>query len=211
MVVAVLRASSFDDVEVELAAAEMLTTHEISRGYTRLIDDEMLVRLQTLPTSEWSPSERRAAVRVANETRPWHYFGILGSLGLNWYWADLPIAELGGILVIDIREFTDLAPTRRLADLVSALDAGRRTFDDRFSTKYRLMRPKFEFARMKGRPMLVSEQTSGPYVEFEGLTRMCCLQSRIVERSEVPTLLPVILGVGGRIRSWQPFYGHGPG
>jgi hypothetical protein len=209
MAVTGLRASSFDDVQVELAAAEMLTTHEISQGYARRLGHEMLVRLQTLSTSEWSPRERAAAVRVANETRPWRYFGILGSLGLSWHRADLPIAELGGVLVIDIPEFTDLAPNRRLADIVSALDAGKKTFDDKFSAKYRLMRPTFEFARMKGRPMLLSVQSSGPYVEFEGLTRMCCLQSRIAERSGVTTTLPVILGVGERVRSVQPFFGSG--
>ncbi|MFI5417820.1 MAG: hypothetical protein ACHQ2Y_02830 [Candidatus Lutacidiplasmatales archaeon] len=207
MPVQVLGPSTFEAVEVETAAAEMLSTHEIGRAYEQQIDPTLLQRLRETPTAVWDSSERLTATKVLHRVRPKHYFGILGELDLTWSTAALPMGEVGEVRVIAIPEFTQLAPSRKVSELTRRLDAGGRTSDDRFSAKYRLMRPRFDPTAMKGRPMLVAEQPDGPYVEFEGLTRLCCIQSRSVQGSESSGGVDVLLGTGPGVRRWQPFYG----
>lgn len=97
--------------------------------------------------------------------------------------------------MIYIPEFTELVPTRKQSELACALDSGQSTPDDKSTVKHKRMRPHFEASSVKGRPMLVGDVAEGPYVEFEGLTRLCCVYSAKVRLRERPDGLPAVLGV----------------
>jgi hypothetical protein len=198
-----LRAVSSDGIFGQLALAElssplMLTYYDEEMGAARA------ARLRGSPHEEWSPADRAAVEGAARKMRGGYLDPIL-ALEPDWYTGVLEVSELPRVRLIRLGAFLGIAPNRRLDQFVAALDAGGDTSDDGFGEKYRLLRPNFDPARMRGLPILVAEREEGPYTEVEGLTRMSCPLSKMTRREAVPDSVSAILGVSPRICEWN-FY-----
>ncbi len=125
-------------------------------------------------------------------------------LGTEWFLGDLRSASWGEVRVMNLRIFTDMAPTRRLRELASALDNGA-TPRIWKSSYYPHLRSTFDLSRMNGCPIMVAEQPTGPYTLVEGSTRMCVLVSREMHGELVPSRIQMLLGVSTSLSRWE-FY-----
>lgn len=114
--------------------------------------------------------------------------------------------ELPALRTITFPPLEALAPDRRLGTLVTALDAGRETPNDGFSAGYRQLRQTFDLARTRGLPSVTALTEAGPYVVFEGLTRLSVLHSMKTEGLQIPEPLSLFLGVTDQLQKWR-FYG----
>lgn len=198
------RPTDREDVLLEFAVAEVVSPC-LGPGFARAVGDEFrLERLQTLPISEWTENDRAAAIRGVLGTRP-GYADVVADRPQEWFSAATPVGELGEVRVIDHRPFVDIARSRRLADFVEALDEGADTQGDDFGEKYHKLRPVFDPAKMRGRPILVAQTDKGPFVEAEGLGRISCLYSMLRKCESVPSSLAVLVGLGPRIEEWGFF------
>jgi hypothetical protein len=106
--------------------------------------------------------------------------------------------------VMNLRIFTEIAPTRRLMELATALDNGAVPLNWQPSN-YRHLRSTFDLSMMHGDPIVVAEHPTGPYTLVEGVTRMCALVSRHSRGEFEEARIPMLLGVGPRLGGWE-FY-----
>jgi len=93
---------------------------------------------------------------------------------LAWFKGDLPVEDVAAILVMNTPAFAAYAPTRRIAEFVHKLDERvPLTGDEVFADNYYRFRPRFDPAKLIGRPILLAPRETGPFTELEGLTRLC--------------------------------------
>jgi hypothetical protein len=119
-----------------------------------------------------------------------------------WYRAELPASEWPKVRVMDLRIFTSIAPSRRLGELTTALDAG--AVPAVWSpANYSGLRSAFDLGRMHGSPILVARRRTGPYTLLEGTTRMCALVSLTTHGEVSVPSLPVVLGVSRSLDRWE--------
>jgi hypothetical protein len=206
MAVAIVGPSDFKQVVLEIGAAELPPRRGVDAHYDGLLTDEQFDRLNREGLTAWTESDLEA-VSAAAVARRGQYFGRLEWLCSDWYSGRLRAVDVGGVRTIDTTEFTSIAPSRRVSELTAALDEGKHTEGRHFSDRYRALRPNFDPTKMVGRPMLVAERPEGPYVEFEGLHRLCWLESSRVDGELRISEVDVLLGVGEFVRDWQPFFG----
>lgn len=153
---------------------------------------------EQLTGSDWG--EVRAAYR---RLRGDFLDPLLGS-GTAWSYGSLPIRELGDVKIPNLtKSLLPIAPSRRLEELVRALEDGKETPGLPNHLVYRHLRPRFELERMRGTPVLIAAQTAGPYVLAEGLTRTCVLLSRRLRGERTPASLRVLVGVTPRAPEWR--------
>jgi hypothetical protein len=127
------------------------------------------------------------------------YLGAFLELRPAWHFARVESSTLGSLRLISHAAFHAVAPTLRLDDFVLALDRGRETPGDRFAHRYRRLRPTFDPARSRGRPMLAGTSLRGPFLEIDGLTRLSILWSRIAHGEPVPPQVDVLVGTSERL------------
>lgn len=127
-------------------------------------------------------------------------------LGTDWYLGDLDSIELPSLRVMNYEPHVRLAPSRNLAALAKELDAGRNPpGEDEFGNNYRTIRDAFLLDRARGRPILVAEDSSGPFTMLEGYTRMTAMTSlAAAERIHIPSV-PILLGVCPRLHDWHQY------
>ena len=142
--------------------------------------------------------------KVLMDVRGW-YLETLLAAAPNWSIGRFSVPELGAVRLIRHEPFTAIAPSRRLGDFVAALDSGRDTPGDRFAMRYRRLRPKFVFAKVRGIPILVAGGIRGPFTEVDGLTRMSILYSRWKMGETIPEDIRVLLGLSDRLPVWSHF------
>ncbi|HTP53761.1 MAG TPA: hypothetical protein VML94_02200 [Thermoplasmata archaeon] len=130
------------------------------------------------------------------------YVGGLIRLRPDWYLGSLQSSSLGELRLIAHEPFREIAPSLRLDDFVRALDAGRETPGDRFAQRYRQLRPTFDPAKVRGRPMLAGKALAGPFIEIDGLTRVSILWSRHLKNDSLPQRIEVVAGISPRIEEW---------
>lgn len=143
---------------------------------------------------------RKTLVRVRGR-----YVETLLAVAPEWYKSRLRIEELGEVRLIRHDPFTAIAPSLRLAEFVSALDARRDTPGDRFAQRYQRMRPMFDLARVRGVPVLVAASAGGPFTEADGLTRMCILHSRWKAKETAPEEISMLLGLSDHLEMWSHY------
>lgn len=164
---------------------------------SRLLDVLAAGRKESLAEGDWGRL-RDAYLRLRGS-----YLGPLLGPGTRWAYGEIPVPDLREIRLPNLTiSFVPLAPTRRLEEFVRALDQGKETPGDQFSSVYRRRRPTFDLVRARGRPVLIAERDSGPYVLAEGLTRVSVLVSRRAHGESVPDTLPVMLGTSPQARLW---------
>ncbi len=132
------------------------------------------------------------------------YLDPLLDSGTGWWYAELPVAELGEVRIPKLTiSLVPLAPSRRLEELVAALDAGRETPGLPNHLVYRFLRSVYDPTRVRGRPILIAERKDGPYVPAEGLTRASVLVSRLAHGEPTPPSVRVLLGISPRASDWR--------
>ena len=125
-------------------------------------------------------------------------------LGTDWYEGTLASPSLDAVRVLNFAPFVRLAPSRRLREFVTALDAGKDPpGDEGFGKNYRRFRANFDPAKIVGRPVLVAPNLGVPYTEIEGLTRMCTFISKRRAGDAVPPQVPALVGVCMQFDQWQ--------
>ncbi|MGA3022584.1 MAG: hypothetical protein ABSE66_07275 [Thermoplasmata archaeon] len=127
------------------------------------------------------------------------------SLKPAWYEAAITPEELPSLCPISFRPFDVLDPDRRLGTLVAAMDAGQETPGDGFSAGYRALRSVFDLRKVRGKPSVFATGRFGPFVVFEGLTRLAVLASRSAHGEPVPETISLYLGVSSRASEWRFF------
>lgn len=187
--------------EVDIPAASPRYADRLGHGL-----DERRILLLAQDEREKFEEEDWQALQVAYRRLREDYLGPLLDSGTHWFHGDLTIAELREVRIPNLTiSFLPLAPSRRLAEFVTALDSGKETPNLPNHLIYRHMRPIFDSARARGCPILIAEHREGPYVLAEGLTRTCVVLSRAMHGESAPSTLRVLLGVSSRAREWPWF------
>lgn len=165
--------------------------------------EERLLALLAQGEREWLGEPDWEALRTAYRRLREDFLDPLLGSGTRWFYGDLPVAELGQVRIPNLTiSFVPIAPSRRLDELVAALDAGKETPGLPNHLIYRQMRPIFDATRARGCPILIAEQPEGPYVLAEGLTRLCIVLSRHLCGEPTPKSIRVLLGTSSRARDW---------
>lgn len=172
--------------------------------YESKLDRSKLEEARRLEPASWTPLVAAALEIVARQDRG-SYLGPLFESGLEWFEGEAEVSELGMIKLIRIRAFQAPSPNLVLSEFTAALDSGADTPRDSFATRYRKLRAAFNQHAVKGRPILVATNQCGPFVECEGLTRLCCLYSISREGRDTVEDVRVLVGVGGAAIRW-PFF-----
>jgi len=159
--------------------------------------------LETHP-SKWSSIDRKDAIEATRRARSPILDGILKS-NPSWRLVEIGPDEVGSLLHIDHPPFNALAGDRRIGTFVEALDAGRTTRGDGFSRGYQDLRKKFSPEKTLGLPGVAAKSERGPFIVFDGLTRLCILHSRLVAGEPVPAAIQLYLAVSPRLSKgcWQ--------
>ena len=189
-----------DQVWCEFAAAEV-DSPRYGTAFENAIGRDAANRLRRATVDSWSDEDRRAARAGVWAIRS-GYVAPLFSIGLSWRTARLGTDELADVRLIKFDRFIRIAPSRRLADFVRALDLGEYLLGDDFGENYRRLKPVFDPTRMRGRPILVARNSDEPPTEVEGLTRMSCLLSRRFAGQTSPVDLVVVVGLSPRVVEW---------
>lgn len=133
------------------------------------------------------------------------YLGKLLRIDIDWRMDKIETAQLRQIKLIRHEPFAAIAPSLLLGEFVEALDRGKDTPGDRFAQRYAHLRKLFDPEKVKGIPILVTENLGDALTEVDGLTRMCIMYSRLSKGEKVPGKIDVLVGTSERIRDW-PFY-----
>jgi hypothetical protein len=160
----------------------------------RILRDERA----TFTEQDWEALRRAVLSTRSSLVQP------LIDLGTEWFLGALPSNAWGEVRVMNLHIFTDIAPTRRLSELATALDSGAvpRVWNP---SNYPDLRSSFDLSMMHGDPIVVAERPTGPYTLVEGTTRMCVLLSRRSRGEVEVTRIPMLLGVCPRLGEWE-FY-----
>ena len=107
-------------------------------------------------------------------------------------------------MMIRFEPFRALSPDYRVGGLVSAMDSGRDTPGDGFSARLSGNARPIQ-SGSDARSTLSGGQIEGRAVQliFEGLTRLCCLLSRIKKGIVTPSPIHVYVGVTSELDRWS--------
>jgi hypothetical protein len=161
-------------------------------------------RILTTRPTDWSPDDRAIAVEAIRRYRGVILDGLFAQKA-SWHAAELGPEELPALLTIDYPPFVALSDDRRLGKLVGAMDAGGSTAPDGFSSGYRNLKKTYQAGEVLGRPGLAAKSEAGPFVVFDGLTRLSVLRSRAVAGESVPQTISVFLALSPRLEksTWK--------
>jgi hypothetical protein len=198
-----LRPASVNDLVWNYARAEFeIPEHGLRHIQPRIAPElrerVLLDQREALSPSDWGALRDGLLSTRADLVRP------LIDLGTEWFLGELPANEWLNLRVLNLRIFTDIVPSRSLVELAAAMDGGA-VPGDWEPSRYLRLRSEFDLARMHGRPIVVSERLTGPYILVEGVTRMSVLVSRKRRGLLDVAHIPLLLGVASRLSSWE-FY-----
>jgi hypothetical protein len=198
--VEILRRATLDEVLLDVAYAEVASVRW--HDYYAAALGNRARALALLPLTDWNESDKANARKAARQVRGGPLQPILDASAVLAL-CRFRVADLSEVRLMTLDQFSRFAPTGLLHDFVANLDAGMEMVGDGFAEAYRAVRPTFDATKIRGRPILISERIEGPFVEAEGLTRMCCLLSKREAGEEVPESVEVFVGVVNDLRrSW---------
>ncbi len=198
----IVRPATRDEIILDVAYAEVASARWFG-AYALHLGDRAKT-LAHLPLADWNASDRDAARSVAAALRE-PVLGPILATHSQLFLASVRSGELAQVRLMNLPQFQRFAPTGMLSEFVKNLDAGKPMPDDGFANSFRAVRPTFDPARMRGRPILVAEKREGPFIEAEGLTRMSCLLSMEAAGAAVPESIQVFLGISPDLGRW-PFF-----
>lgn len=204
MPVRVLARSDEEEFLWTLARSEADSASRHGCAWREALGPALARRLEEGDRGSPTDSDGRRLRRAFEKVRG-AYLAPLLALSPTWWSAELPLDELGDIRLIRHEPFLRLAPGRRLREFVVALDGGGSTSPDRFAERYRRLRPKFSWDRVRGVPALVSTSFEGPYLEIDGLTRLSLHWSLRDTAPDLPSTVPVLLALSRRVAAWTSY------
>src|SRR6266516_2119723 len=126
-------------------------------------------------------------------------------LGIVWYRGELDPSDLPDVRIMNYEPHVRLAPSRTLSAFSAALDAGRSPpGEGGFGENYRIVRNMFSPDSTHGRPILVAEAASGPFILLEGYTRLTIMTS-LWSAGKFDSQIPILLGVCPRLKEWRQY------
>ena len=124
-------------------------------------------------------------------------------LGMAWYSGDLDPSDLANVRIMNYEPHVKLAPSRTLSAFAEALDSGLDQLGEAgFGQNYRTLRDTFRPDRIRGRPILVAVDASGPFTLLEGYTRLTVMTS-LWKGGKIVSKIPILLGLCPRLREWH--------
>lgn len=205
LIMRILRRVDEDDVVLSFAEAEFTSPQHREEVAAWVDEQARRKRLLSTPPEMWNSFDRRVARSAVVKYRGPILRELLELLP-RWFEITMTTKEIPSLRTITFPPLEALARDRRLGTLVAALDAGRETPNDGFSAGYRSLRQSFDVTRMRGLPSVTALTEAGPYVVFEGLTRLSVLHSMKTEGMQILEPLNLFLGVTDQLQGWR-FYG----
>ncbi len=183
--------------ETVLASFGEAEIHSPRWGVTmrQLLGTEVFGRVTRQTSDDWAECDRRAVVQAIRSLRA----GLIEPVveyTTEWHSGRISVVELYDLRITAGSWWGDLTKNWTLVELVSSLEAGKRTPDRTFSDQWRCVRDGFNEAALHGLPILVSDRTDGVWTIMEGTTRLAAVVSRASQGLWVPEELPAYAGIG---------------
>jgi hypothetical protein len=200
----ILRATTQETVLGSFAEAEFTSNRhrEAVLGWIPTSSDR--ARLEKRSPDAWTTADRQTAIAAVKKYRG-PLLGDILTLNPTWQEVTIESTELAPLRPIDFSPFNAIARDRQLGTLVAAMDSGKETPGDGFSAGYHSLRSQYDPAKVRGRPSVLAASGVGPFVVFEGLTRLSVLESRRAHGESVPDEVPLYLGVTIDAPKWRFF------
>ena len=160
------------------------------------------VRLLATHPSKLGELDRAATVVATRKNREPLLGGLL-RLKPSWRAAGIPADELASLRPLDCPPCNELAPDRLLATLVKAMHAGRDTPEVGSSSAQRTLLRQLRAEEVLGLPGIVGRTECGPFVVFDGLTRLCVLLHRSTSGESFPQAIRVFSAQSTRCSEWR--------
>jgi hypothetical protein len=135
----------------------------------------------------------------------WPLLSELLDLGVTWSYGPFETKELGNVRFIRMTAFIYVAPSRTLSELALAHQVGNSPQGEDFGEKLGKILRSFDPQRMRGAPVLLTENGAPPYLLIEGLSRTTALTIRFQKGENIPQRIRVLFGVCPKLRTWK-FY-----
>ncbi len=198
----VLRTSTEEEILASFAESEFSSARHRDDAASWIPSDTARTRILSAHPTKWSAGDRALAIEAIRRYR-WPILGGLFTLKPSWHLAEISPEDLASLRPLDFPPFNALAPDRRLGTLVGAMDAGRDTPNDGFAFGYRSLKKKFRAEDVLGLPAIAARTREGPFVVFDGLTRLCVLCSRSGSGEAIPTSIPLFVALTPRLSEWR--------
>jgi hypothetical protein len=184
-------------VDEETVLASWAEAELYSPRYASMLEaylgGQTIGRLRAGPSTGWAELDRNAAVAAIRCLRA----PLIEPLRVGvseWNEASVANADLPELRTTKIPGFRNRADDLRLTTLLDAVDTQRPSDTEGFTINFRDYLSKFEKEPIHGRPILVTEKLSGPYVIAEGTTRLVALLSFARSGRSFPAPIPVYVG-----------------
>jgi hypothetical protein len=158
--------------------------------------------------SELSPRDLNLVKKVVRTVRM-PLLEDLIRLGTEWKRAELEVGEVTDLRVINWPYLVELGPSRTIGGVSRFLDSGGvPPHDPAFGKSYRTLRVAYDRAKMRGAPILISEDEKSPLEVLEGYTRLAVIASRQLAGEPNGGSIQVIAGFTPRLREWHLWQVH---
>jgi hypothetical protein len=198
----ILRTASEEAILASFAESEFSSARHRDDAASWIQSETARTRILSTHPTEWSVGDRALAIEAIRGYRQ-PILGGLFALKPSWHVAEISQDELASLRPLDFAPFNALAPDRRLGTLVGAMDAGRDTPNDGFAFGYRSLKKTFRVEAVLGLPAVAAKTKGGPFVVFDGLTRLCVLCSRVGSGETIPTPIPLFVALTPRLSEWR--------
>jgi hypothetical protein len=195
-----LNLSPISDIEMlqDWAIAE-LGNHRFD--FYKSIPKTLVAKLTAQDFDEISFDEWQGMINMIAQCRSPLLAGLL-QLRTSWYRKSLPYGELANLSIIDWPDFVELAPSKILGDLATAIDHGMRPRGDfNLGDRVQKLSANFKLSKMAGSPIFVTKGPDYPLALVEGFTRCCAL---VVKHrlQPMPGEFPIIVGINRNLDRW---------
>lgn len=198
-----LSPASEEDCIWNFGVAEMESPRDSGLGYIMRLSARCMDRIRA--ANRWqdlSESDRRE-LRDAVLSKRGNIVRPLLRQCTGWWYASLPLSEVGQVRLMSHQPFLRLAGSGKLEDFVVALDRGELPpGDEDFGLNYQQVRAAFDPTKIRGVPVLVSRSIDGPWIGAEGLTRLSIWTSKHSKGEAADSAIHVLLGVCPGIAEW---------
>lgn len=168
----------------------------------QLLPPPLQARLKKIPNTTLDENDNNALVKAILKFRERDMVPLLEQ-HFDWHRGNIPIKGLEQMSIMDWYRFTALSHSRRLVDLANAVDQGEFHPEDKpFADNVLRLVDNFDYDKMQGNLVAVSETESPPYRLLEGYSRACAMLILRKRGQFHETILPIVLGVSPRLSKW---------
>jgi hypothetical protein len=153
----------------------------------------------SLTDGEWAELEQLIA-----EFRSPLLRGLL-PLQCKWVRGTLALEQVAGLEMMNWPDFVRAAGSRKLIDLLPAIEGHRIPGQEDFIGRVLGLAPQFDLAKMKGCLIAVSRNGEAPYRLVEGFSRAAAILLGMRNKRLAESRIPAIVGSSARLAEWH-FY-----